>query len=209
MTFIASEYVEDALDGDRVQIALLSDNDDSGRGNKREGKIIRVLERRFTEVVGTFQRNKNFGFVIPDNPRITKDIFIALENINGAVNGHKVVAEILNYGSQRKKPEGRIKEILGDKNVPGMDILSIAKAYGMETEFPQEVVRQLVNIPEVINGKEIAGRLDLREWQTVTIDGEDAKDLDDAITLKKEGSHYYFFGYGNLFSTCLRSCETF
>ena len=100
--FIASEYVEDALDGDRVQIALLSDNDDSGRGNKREGKIIRVLERRFTEVVGTFQRNKNFGFVIPDNPRITKDIFIALENINGAVNGHKVVAEILNYGSQKK-----------------------------------------------------------------------------------------------------------
>lgn len=189
--FIASEYVEDALDGDRVQIALLSDNDDSGRGNKREGKIIRVLERRFTEVVGTFQRNKNFGFVIPDNPRITKDIFIALENINGAVNGHKVVAEILNYGSQKKKPEGRIKEILGHKNDPGMDILSIAKAYGMETEFPQEVVRQLVNIPEVINGKEIAGRLDLREWQTVTIDGEDAKDLDDAITLKKEGSHYY------------------
>lgn len=189
--FIASEYVEDALDGDRVQIALLSDNDDSGRGNKREGKIIRVLERRFTEVVGTFQRNKNFGFVIPDNPRITKDIFIALENINGAVNGHKVVAEILNYGSQKKKPEGRIKEILGHKNDPGMDILSIAKAYGMETEFPQEVVRQLANIPEVINGKEIAGRLDLREWQTVTIDGEDAKDLDDAITLKKEGSHYY------------------
>lgn len=189
--FIASEYVEDALDGDRVQIALLSDNDDSGRGNKREGKIIRVLERRSTEVVGTFQRNKNFGFVIPDNPRITKDIFIALENINGAVNGHKVVAEILNYGSQKKKPEGRIKEILGDKNDPGMDILSIAKAYGMETEFPQEVVRQLANIPEVISGKEIAGRLDLREWQTVTIDGEDAKDLDDAITLKKEGSHYY------------------
>lgn len=189
--FIASEYVEDALDGDRVQIALLSDNDDSGRGNKREGKIIRVLERRFTEVVGTFQRNKNFGFVIPDNPRITKDIFIALEDINGAVNGHKVVAEILNYGSQKKKPEGRIKEILGHRNDPGMDILSIAKAYGMETEFPQEVVRQLVNIPEVINGKEIAGRLDLREWQTVTIDGEDAKDLDDAITLKKEGSHYY------------------
>lgn len=189
--FIASEYVEDALDGDRVQIALLSDNDDSGRGNKREGKIIRVLERRFTEVVGTFQRNKNFGFVIPDNPRITKDIFIALENINGAVNGHKVVAEILNYGSQKKKPEGRIKEILGHRNDPGMDILSIAKAYGMETEFPQEVVHQLVNIPEVINGKEIAGRLDLREWQTVTIDGEDAKDLDDAITLKKEGSHYY------------------
>ena len=189
--FIASEYVEDALDGDRVQIALLSDNDDSGRGNKREGKIIRVLERRFTEVVGTFQRNKNFGFVIPDNPRITKDIFIALENINGAVNGHKVVAEILNYGSQKKKPEGRIKEILGHRNDPGMDILSIAKAYGMETEFPQEVVRQLANIPEVINGKEIAGRLDLREWQTVTIDGEDAKDLDDAITLKKEGSHYY------------------
>ena len=170
---------------------MLSDNDDSGRGNKREGKIIRVLERRFTEVVGTFQRNKNFGFVIPDNPRITKDIFIALENINGAVNGHKVVAEILNYGSQKKKPEGRIKEILGHRNDPGMDILSIAKAYGMETEFPQEVVRQLVNIPEVINGKEIAGRLDLREWQTVTIDGEDAKDLDDAITLKKEGSHYY------------------
>ena len=189
--FIASEYVKDALDGDRVQIALLSDNDDSGRGNKREGKIIRVLERRFTEVVGTFQRNKNFGFVIPDNPRITKDIFIALENINGAVNGYKVVAEILNYGSQKKKPEGRIKEILGHRNDPGMDILSIAKAYGMETEFPQEVVRQLVNIPEVINGKEIAGRLDLREWQTVTIDGEDAKDLDDAITLKKEGSHYY------------------
>lgn len=189
--FIPSEHVGDALDGDRVQVTLLSANDDSTKGNKREGKVVRVLERGWKEIIGTFQRNKNFGFVIPDNPRIVKDIFVALENINGAVNGHKVIVEILNYGNERRKPEGRIKEILGHKNDPGTDILSIAKAYGMETEFPQDVVRQLIDIPETINGKDIAGRLDLRDWQTVTIDGEDAKDLDDAITLRKEGSHYH------------------
>lgn len=188
--FISSDHVQDAFDGDNVQISLL-EKERSFKGEKREGTVIRVIERAFTQLVGTFQRNKNFGFVLPDNPKIGKDIFIALENINGAVNGHKVIAEILNYGSQRKKPEGRIKEILGHINDPGTDILSIAKAYGMEMDFPKEVIHQLNDISDEVDGKELAGRVDLREWQTVTIDGEDAKDLDDAITLTKEGNHYH------------------
>ncbi len=189
--FIPFDHVGDAFDGDKVQISLLPNREGSKNGSKKEGKVIRVLERGFTELVGTFQRNKNFGFVLPDNQRINKDIFIALENINGAVNGHKVIVQILNYGNQKKKPEGRIKEILGHVNDPGTDILSIAKAYGMESEFPADVIRQLSNIPDEVDGKDIAGRLDLRDLQTVTIDGEDAKDLDDAITLKKEGGHYH------------------
>lgn len=188
--FISSDHVQDAFDGDKVQISLL-EKEQSFKGEKREGTVIRVIEREFTQLVGTFQRNKNFGFVLPDNPKIGKDIFIALENINGAVNGHKVIAEILNYGSQRKKPEGRIKEILGHINDPGTDILSIAKAYGMEMDFPKEVIHQLNDISDEVDGKELAGRVDLREWKTVTIDGEDAKDLDDAITLTKEGNHYH------------------
>ena len=187
--FISSEHVGDAFDGDKVQISLLSE--EIGKGDKKEGKIIRVLERGFTELVGTFQRNKTFGFVLPDNQRISKDIFISQENMNGAVNGHKVIVEILNYGNQKKKPEGKIKEILGHANDPGTDILSIAKAYGMESEFPSEVIRQLECIPDEVDGKDMAGRLDLRDWLTVTIDGEDAKDLDDAITLKKENDRYY------------------
>ena len=185
--FIPSERINGALYGDRVLVSI----DVEARGDKRrEGTILKVLERGMEEVVGTFQRSKNFGFVVPDNAKYTKDIFIPKEYCKQCVNGHKVVVKITDFGQEGKNPEGKIIEILGHIDDPGVDIMSIIKAFGLPTEFPKGVEHQLKTIPSEIDTKESAGRLDLRQLQTVTIDGEDAKDLDDAITLEKKGELY-------------------
>ena len=184
--FISESASHGAMNGDLVQVVLRS-----GRsGRRKEGEVIKILEHGVTEVVGTFQKSKNYGFVIPDSTKIAQDIFIPIEKSKGAVTGHKVVAKITNYGDKNKKPEGSIKEIIGHVNDPGTDILSVVKALGIPTEYPDEVMKQVENIPDEIDGKDMAGRMDLRDWQTVTIDGEDAKDLDDAITLTKNGDMY-------------------
>lgn len=183
--YIPPEYIKNALHGDKVQIMILPVE---YGGKRREGRIVRVIEHGLKEVVGTFKKNRTFGFVIPDNQKITRDIFVPLEHSKGAENDTKVVISITDYGTDKKKPEGRVKEILGSKNDPGTDILSVAKAYEIPMEFPPEVGRQLKKIPDKVT--DIEGRMDIRDWQTVTIDGEDAKDLDDAITLIKKGDHY-------------------
>lgn len=184
--FISESASHGAMNGDLVQVVLRS-----GRsGRRKEGEVIKILEHGVTEVVGTFQKSKNYGFVIPDSTKIAQDIFIPIEKSKGAVTGHKVVAKITNYGDKNKKPEGSIKEIIGHVNDPGTDILSVVKALGIPTEYPDEVMKQVENIPDEVDGKDMAGRMDLRDWQTVTIDGEDAKDLDDAITLTKNGDMY-------------------
>lgn len=185
--FIPEDSTNGAIHHDKVQVVLVSDSEDN---KNPEGKIVRILEHGITQVVGTYQRNKNFGFVVPDNKKIGKDIFIPIEKSKDAFNGHKVVAEIVNYGTLKKNPEGKVIEILGHVNDPGTDILSIAKAYELPMDFPEEVIKQIRQIPDEVDGKDAAGRLDLRSWQTVTIDGEDAKDLDDAITIKKENGRY-------------------
>lgn len=127
---------------------------------------------------------------MPDNPRFAQDIFIPLERSKGAVSGHKVVVEITDYGKNGKKSEGKVVEIIGHINDPGTDIMSIVKGYDLPVEFSQKIMKQVENVSNEVSAADMAGRMDLRDWQTVTIDGEDAKDLDDAITLTKEGDLY-------------------
>ena len=142
-------------------------------------------------MVGTYQKSKTFGFVVPDNKKICYDIFVPQEKSMGAVTGHKVVVELTSYGTLKKNPEGRVKEIIGHINDPGTDIMSIIKAYDLPMEFPESVMKSLNDIPDELSPKDYAGRVDLRDLQTVTIDGEDAKDLDDAITVSEENGVYH------------------
>lgn len=186
--FISESQINGAMHGDTVQISLQPGK--AAEGKRREGTVVKILQRGITQAVGTYQKNKNFGFVVPDNLKLGQDIFVPLEHSKGAVDGHKVVVEITDYGNERKKPEGKIIEIIGHANDPGTDIMSIVKGYGLPTEFPQKVLKQAENVGKPVSGADMAGRKDLRDWQMVTIDGEDAKDLDDAITLTKEGENY-------------------
>lgn len=188
--FISEEDAKGALQGDQVEVMITKSPDTASGGKRREGKIVRILSHGTTKLVGYFQRNKNFGFVVPDNQRFLKDIFVPLERSKGAVTGHKVVVELTNYGGEDKKPEGKIVEIIGHVNDPGTDILSIVKNYDIPMEFPEKVLNQAERTPDEVSASDIAGRMDIREWQMVTIDGEDAKDLDDAISITKEGTHY-------------------
>lgn len=184
--FIPESASNGALNEDLVQVVLRS-----GKGGKRrEGEIIKILEHGVTELVGTYQKSQNFGFVVPDNNKISRDIFIPIEKSKGAMTGHKVVVKISRYGDKNKKPEGVVKEIIGHINDPGTDILSVVKSLNIPMEFPDEVMKQVERIPNEVDSKDMAGRMDIRDWQTVTIDGEDAKDLDDAITVQKEGNRY-------------------
>ena len=185
--FIPEENVFNALHGDKVQIVITKDG---GEGKRKEGRVVKVLEHTVKEVVGYYSDNKTFGFVVPDNQKITRDIFVKKEDSLGAVKGHKVVVRITDYGDAKRKPEGKIIEILGHVNDPGVDIMSIVKAYGYETEFPKEVMKQVSQIPDEVDEASKEGRLDLRGLMTVTIDGEDAKDLDDAITISKADGIY-------------------
>ena len=185
--FIPASETNSAFHKDKVQVLVLQGEQS---GKKKEGKIIRVLERGYKEIIGTFQKNKNYGFVVPDNVKFHKDIFIPREKTLNARDGDKVVVKITDYGSDKRKPEGKVTNIIGHITDPGSDILSIAMSYELPIEFPQEVQKQLDTIPEEVSTKEMAGRMDIRSWQTVTIDGEDAKDLDDAITLTKKGDNY-------------------
>lgn len=186
--FIGPDDINGALQGDQVEITLSKAPD----GKRREGKIIRILSHGTTKLVGLYQiqKGKNFGFVIPDNLRFAKDIFIPVERSKGAVNGHKVVAELTSYGDQDKKPEGKIIEIIGHINDPGTDIMSIVKGYDLPVEFPEKVMNQAERTADEVSEADMAGRKDIRDWQMVTIDGEDAKDLDDAISIRKEGEQY-------------------
>ena len=183
--FIGENDTGDAFLGDTVEVVI------KGRGGRRpEGVVTKVLGHSVTEVIGTFERSKNFGFVIPDNQRINRDIFIPLERTRGAVTGQKVTAEITDYGRGRRNPEGRITQILGEASDPETEVLSIILAYGLPMEFPERVENQAERVAKPVSDADRAGRLDLREEVCVTIDGEDAKDLDDAVSLKKEGDQY-------------------
>lgn len=184
--FIPERASNGALNGDKVQIEVL----EGGSGKRREGRVVRVLERETKTVVGTYTKNKTFGFVVPDNQKLGSDIFIPLDKSRGAVNGHKVVAEITSYGDKDKNPEGKVIEILGHVNDPGVDILSIVRAFHLPEEYPDGVMNQISQIPDTVASEDIGGRLDLRDMAMVTIDGEDAKDLDDAVSLTREGNIY-------------------
>lgn len=184
--FIPESATKGALNKDVVQVMIKEEQ----TGKRKEGEVVSIVERGNTDVVGTFQKSKNFGFVVPDNLKFGKDIFIPKEYTKGAVTGHKVVVKIVDFGSKDKSPEGRVTEIIGHINDPGVDIMSIIKANNLPLEFPDPVMKSLDLIPEEVTSAEIGGRMDIRDLQTVTIDGEDAKDLDDAITISKNGDKY-------------------
>ncbi len=185
--FIPARDTLDAFHSDRV---VIQPTGVSEAGKRHEAKIVQILERGMNVVVGTYDKQGAFGFVIPDNQKVADDIFIAKENSMGAMSGHKVVCQILNYGEKRKSPEGRIVEILGHVNDPSTDIMSVVRAYDIPMEYPDKVMDSLKEIPDEINPDDIIGRKDFRSLDTVTIDGEDAKDLDDAITLSFENGIY-------------------
>ena len=186
--YIAEEDTNTAMDQDEVEVVITREPD----GRSREGKIVRIVNRALTKVVGLYQvrKGKSYGFVIPDNQRLNSDIFVPAEYSKGAVDGHKVVVELTSYGDDRRSPEGKVVEIIGHINDPGTDILSIVKGYDLPLEFPEKVLNQAERVAKPVSEADRQGRQDLRDWQMVTIDGEDAKDLDDAVSIAREGDCY-------------------
>ena len=186
--YIPEEETGGAFHGDQVQIVLKKEEK---AGRRREGRVVKVLERGTREIVGTFQESSGFGFVVPDNQRFVRDIFIQRENFLGAKDQDKVVVEIRDYGTRKRSPEGKIIQVLGSLDEKGVDVLSVAKSCGLPMEFPEKVLNQAERIRESLNEGDFYGRLDLRDVTMVTIDGEDAKDLDDAVSLSKEGNLFH------------------
>ncbi len=185
--FIPECETKGALNGDIVRIAVR----DEQSGKRREGAVLEIVERGTQELVGTFQRGKSFGFVVPDNQKFAYDVFIPKEKTAGAVNGHKVLVRLTDYGDERRNPEGEVVQIIGHINDPETDVLSVVYANGIPMQYPEEVLAQTQLVPDEISDADRAGRFDVTDWPTVTIDGEDAKDLDDAITLSKEGDIWH------------------
>ncbi|MCY8099539.1 ribonuclease R [Bacillus haynesii] len=188
--FIPPSELNTAMNGDTVLVRLSTETG----GTKKEGAIIRIIERNIQKIVGTYTETKNFGFVIPDDKKITNDIFIPKHAKNGAVEGHKVVVRLTSYPEGRMSAEGEVIEILGHKNDPGIDILSIIHKHGLPGDFPAEAMEQAGNTPDTIDEKDLEGRRDLRDQTIVTIDGADAKDLDDAVTVTKLKNGHYKLG---------------
>ncbi len=188
--YVPEDKANGAFHLDKVQVMLLPGQ----HGKRQEAAVLRILERGTKQVVGTYEQSEHFGFVIPDNSRIGRDIFVPIERSKGAVNGHKVVVELTSYGDETHKPEGRVVEILGHVNDPGVDIMSIVRGYELPVEFGEKVLNQAARIPDEVQEADKKGRLDLRDLQMVTIDGEDAKDLDDAVSLSVDEKGLYHLG---------------
>lgn len=189
--FVPGPMIGTAMNGDRV-VARVTPSDIPGRS--REGEILRIVERANKRIVGTFDRSKTFGFVTPDDPRLRQDIFVPKKQCGGAKTGMKVVAEITAWPTKHRNAEGKVVEILGKTGAPGVDVLSVMRQYDLSEEFPadvQEAARQAGQIP---SPEEYRGRRDRRDLRIVTIDGEDAKDLDDGVYAEKRADGSFFLG---------------
>ena len=185
--YIPENFVNGAFHKDTVKVSLLSGQN----GRRQEAQVIEILARGMKQIVGIYDKSsKNYGFVIPDNTKISEDVFVPIERSKGAVSGHKVVCELTDYGKNNRKPEGKITEILGHVNDPGVDIMSIVKGYELPIEFSEKIMHQAERVANEVSEADMAGRRDLRDVQMVTIDGEDAKDLDDAVSLTRDGAFY-------------------
>lgn len=190
--FIPASETMGAMQKDRVLYKVLHKAE---KGKKADGVIVRILERGQQRIVGTFEAgSKGYGFVVADDKKIAKDTFISRENTKGAVTGHKVVVEITDYGEDRRNPEGKVIEILGHINDPGVDILSVIRRYELAVEFPEEVYAEIEHLGTEVAEADKKGREDLRDLLTITIDGADAKDLDDAVSLKRLGNGNFELG---------------
>ncbi len=186
--YIAKGNTYGAIDGDEVIVKIVEEQRENSH---QEGKIVKILKHEKTKVVGVFQKSKNFGFVIPDDKKITTDIYISKKNSKKVKNNQKVVAEITKFPQKNKNAEGKIIEILGNVNQAGVDMLSLVREYDLPYEFPEPVIEQAKQIKQEVSKKDIPNRLDLREKEIFTIDGEDAKDLDDAVAVEKlENGNY-------------------
>lgn len=189
--FIPASGVNGALHKDRVLCRITR----PATAEKRaEAEVIEILERGPESLVGTYQESENFGFVVPDEQKYARDIFIPKKFSKGAVTGHKVLVQVTDWAEERRNPEGKVLSILGHVNDPGVDILSIIYQYDLPIEFPEEVMNEVENVPNEVDDKDKVGRTDFRHIPMVTIDGEDAKDLDDAISLEKLDNGMYRLG---------------
>ena len=180
--YISKENSNNALNGDKVIVEIL---EEKNKIKSAEGKIKRIVKHEKDTVVGTFQNNRNFGFVVPDDRNFGTDIFISKSNFGKARNNHKVLVKIIKYPQKGKKAEGKIIEVLGKPNEAGIDMLSLIKEYNLPSKFPEEVVQEAKNCGDKVDKKDIPKRVDLRQDVIFTIDGEDAKDLDDAVKVSK------------------------
>lgn len=189
--YIPAEGLNGAMHNDKVIAKLVKRR---GEGRRTEGEIIRILERSNRRIVGVFERSRNFGFVIPDDPRILQDIYVPGDQTMDAKNNYKVLVEITRWPEKRRNPEGRVIEVLGHKDDVGVDILSIIKAHGIPEEFPSRVLKEAEAIPDTVREEDIQGRVDLRGMNIVTIDGADAKDLDDAVSVERLPNGNYRLG---------------
>ena len=179
--FIPKDDINGALHNDRVMAEVVTPATDDRRA---EGKVIKIIKREVTRVVGLFQENKSFGFVVPDDKKFNQDIFIPKRVFSGAKNDDKVVCEITVWPQENRKPEGKIIEVLGQKGERGVEIDSIIRAHGLPEEFPKKVIEEANYVADQDLGDEMGRRVDLRDLNIFTIDGEDAKDLDDAISIE-------------------------
>ena len=180
--FIPSSCMNGAMNNDRVLVQITKEDIN---GKRREGEVNEVLERANKSIIGVYEDSRNFGFVVPEDTRLNQDIFIPKKDRNGANDGDLVICEVINWGDRRRSPEGIVKEVLGKKGDKGLDILTIIKKYGLPEEFPQKVLSYAEGIEEEIPEKEYKRRHDIRDLRMVTIDGEDAKDLDDAVYIER------------------------
>ncbi|RMH69368.1 MAG: ribonuclease R [Bacteroidetes bacterium] len=180
--YVRETNMGNALDGDLVEVALAAPTRGSGR---REAEVLRVIERRRTQVVGTFQQLGRFAFVDPDDQRVTQDVYVPREDFNGAQDGDKVIVSIDRFDDRKASPEGRVLQVLGRADDPEIQVLALAMSFDVRAGFSEEVIREAEAIPDTIPAEEIQRRLDLRHKRIFTIDPADAKDFDDAIHVER------------------------
>ncbi|MGI6109534.1 MAG: ribonuclease R [Eubacteriaceae bacterium] len=188
--YIGSRNLGGAFDSDKVKVEVFTNPED----DRPEGRIVDILERGRNNVVGQFQRSKDYGFVVADNDKLNKDIFVGSGNFMNATNGDKVVVEVTKWPEDGRNPEGKIIEVLGKPDDPGVDILSVFKEYQAPTVFPPEVTDQADAMSSEITEEDMKGRLDLRDLTTFTIDGDSSKDFDDAVSIEKISDDVYRLG---------------
>lgn len=186
--FIPAGALKGAMNGDKVMVKLTK------KGPKSEGEVIKVVERAHSTVVGTYQEGKSFGFVIPDDNKLKNDVFVSKNNTLGAREGDKVVVQIIKYAEERRNPEGKVVEVLGQSGAPGVDILSVIRSYGLPEAFNHRTLEEADKIPLEVSEDELKMRDDFRGLRVFTIDGKDAKDLDDAVHIQKLDNGNYELG---------------
>ena len=189
--FIPSTCINGAMNGDKILVQITREDK---MGKKREGEVVQIIERGNKKLIGRYEDSRNFGFVVAEDTKINQDIFVSKNDRNGAKDGDIVVVEITKWPEKRRSPEGKITEVLGKKGDKGLDILTIIKKFGLPEEFPEKVLNFAAGIEEEIPKKEYERRTDLRDVRMVTIDGEDAKDLDDAVSIEKLPNGRYKLG---------------